>query len=571
MQNESEERLILALVTTGGFTHAEPDIDVLWFTISAPVLDVCQALAKRGHTVDFATLDGQENWVKNYPFIRRVHSLGPGPTEEQYREHWSRMLKHDAKKGVGSEMWESKYLWDSFFPITYKGLRKVCIDPETRPSFIIADFFAELAAKDMMAELGIPIAIMWPQMPFLLAPASYIPGQPGFQAVISTTSEHASLMSRLKNELVMVCAMPSFLVWLRWLTALRKKAGVRYPSPIQLTASSRPLCLVLVNSFFGLETPKDLPPLMAPVGPILADEFPTLDQPHGSFLDSHNRTAYVALGTHINLTQDIFDKLFSGLVQSLSLGHIDGIIWSLPARTRENLYHEQQLEVDGELFSLGDLLDNKASSVFFPTYSPQRAVLDHKNATIFVTHAGGSSANEVAYHGKPALVIPFMFDQLCNAVRLEEAGIGLRLDKFDFTQDEVTSRIALITEDEDGTFARNVLRLRRIARVAARRKHLAADLVEEVLYDDELRRGNKKGVASRPMHLETADVRLSWFKKNNWDLYLFTFGTFVGLPLASAYGIHYFVKARGIRQLMGVVSHVFFRGRDIISPVISQK
>ncbi|CAG9986160.1 unnamed protein product [Clonostachys byssicola] len=571
MQNESEQRLILALVTTGGFTHAEPEIDFLRFTIPAPVLDVCQVLAERGHTVDFATLDGQENWVKSYPFIRRVYSLGPGPTEEQYREHWNRMLRHDAKKGVGSEMWESKYLWDSFFPVTYKGLRKICLDPETRPAFIIADFFAELAAKDMMAELGIPIALMWPQMPFLLAPASYIPGQPGFQAVISTTSEHASLMSRLKNELVMVCAIPSFLGWLRWLTALRRKAGVRYPSPIKLTASTRPDCLVLVNSFFGLETPKDLPPLISPVGPILTDEFLTLDQPHGSFLDSHSRTAYVALGTHINLPKDVFEKLFRGLIQSLILGHIDGIIWSLPALTRENLDREQQLEVNGHLLRLGDLLDNRASSVFFPTYSPQRAVLDHKNTAIFVTHAGGSSANEVAYHGKPALVIPFMFDQLCNAVRLEEAGVGLRLDKFDFTQEEVTSRIALITKDEDGTFARNVLRLRRIARVAARRKHLAADLVEEVLYDDELRRSNKKKMSSRPMHLETADVRLSWFKKNNWDLYLFTFGTFVGLPLASAYGIHCFVRARGIRQLTGLIPHVFFTGRDLISSVIFQK
>ncbi|CAH0055046.1 unnamed protein product [Clonostachys solani] len=555
MQNESEQRLILALVTTGGFTHA----------------DVCQALAKRGHTVDFATLDGQEKWAKNYPFIRRVHSLGQGPTEEQYREHWNRMPKHDAKKGVGSEMWESKYLWDSFFPVTYKGVRKVCLNPETRPSFIIADFFAELAAKDMMAELGIPIAIMWPQMPFLLAPASYIPGQPGFQAIISTTSEHASLMSRLRNELVMVCAIPSFLVWLRWLTALRKKAGVRYPNPTRLTAGSRPVCLVLVNSFFGLETPKDLPPLMASVGPILADEFPTLDQPHGSFLDSHGRTAYVALGTHIDLPKDTFDKLFRGLVQSLSSGHIDGILWSLPALTRQKLDRKQQLEVDGELFSLGDLLDNRASSVFFPTYSPQRAVLDHKNTAIFVTHAGGSSANEVAYHGKPALVIPFMFDQLCNAVRLEEAGVGLRLDKFDFTQEEVTSRIALIIEDEEGSFARNVLRLRRIARVAARRKHLAADLVEEVLYDDELRQDKKQGARSRPMHLETADVRLSWFKKNNWDLYLFTFGIFVGLPLATAYGVYRFIQARGIRQFTGLISHVLFTGRDVISSVIFRK
>lgn len=41
--------------------------------------------------------------------------------------------------------------------------------------------------------------------------------------------------------------------------------------------------MVLVNSFLRLEAPKDLPPLVAAVGPILAEEYPDLNDKHVQF------------------------------------------------------------------------------------------------------------------------------------------------------------------------------------------------------------------------------------------------------------------------------------------------
>ncbi|KAF7551414.1 hypothetical protein G7Z17_g5018 [Cylindrodendrum hubeiense] len=65
-------RKILLVVTTGGFAHA------------APVLEIGRTLAERGHAIEFATLDGQENWIEpdEYGFVTKIHLLGPGPTEE---------------------------------------------------------------------------------------------------------------------------------------------------------------------------------------------------------------------------------------------------------------------------------------------------------------------------------------------------------------------------------------------------------------------------------------------------------------------------------------------------------
>ncbi|KAF6808727.1 udp-glucosyl transferase family protein, partial [Colletotrichum plurivorum] len=154
------------------------------FTHAAPVLDICRVLANRGHTIEFATHDGQEVWLQNpnYTFVNKVHLMGPGPTPEQYDDHWRRMVQLRVEDALSSWlMWKSKYLWDSFWPATYHQLKKLCLDPATRPDFIVADFFDETAARDMNLECAVPIAVVWPQMPYLLAPASYIPGQPGFQ------------------------------------------------------------------------------------------------------------------------------------------------------------------------------------------------------------------------------------------------------------------------------------------------------------------------------------------------------------------------------------------------------
>ena len=54
-------------------------------------------------------------------------------------------------------------------------------------------------------------------------------------------------------------------------------------------------------------------------------------------------------------------------------------------------------------------------------------------------------------------------------------------------------------EDEGGDYAWNCARLKRIARIAARRKYLGADLIEEATYDNELRFVNSREV--KPMYL----------------------------------------------------------------------
>jgi UDP:flavonoid glycosyltransferase YjiC (YdhE family) len=478
--------------------------------------------------VEFATNAGQEEWAKYCPLIQTVHSFGPGPSTEETEAHYRRMLSWCPADGLSSIM-ESKYLWDSFWADTYLHLKQIVSDPAARPDFIIADFFADAAVKDMMVEFGVPIAIVWPQMPFLMAPVSYIPGQPGFQIDMSLTSEHASIVSRVRNEMVLFWALPSLLKWMKWTKAMRMKVGVMHKSP----SDPKPEYLVLVNSFFGLEVPKELPPSIVPCGPILADSYPELDEKHGEFLDQHKRVLYVALGTHIILKDTDVVKILAGIVQALDQHHIDGVIWAVGSSPRKDFPRTLSFTRAGHCsHTLGKMLDRADPDLMFPMFSPQRAVLEHKNTVLFLTHGGSSSANEALYHGVPVLTLGFFFDQLSNSARLRSAGVGLCLDKSRYTSSEVCESIALIVGDLDGRFAQDVRRMKGIARIASRRKHLAADMIEQSMVDEEYRSLNDTEM--HPRYLQTADMRMSTWRAKNWDLWLLTWST--GLVAAASMG-----------------------------------
>ncbi|KAF6843579.1 hypothetical protein CMUS01_01987 [Colletotrichum musicola] len=517
----SHKRRILLVVTVGGFTHA------------APILELGAVLAARGHEVHFGTNAGQERWAADYPAIARIHTFGPALPDDEAERHYARMSRWRPSDGIGPIM-ASKYLFDSYWPDAHFHLRELVLDPDTRPDMIIADFFVDAAAKDMMIEFGVPIAVMWPQMPYLLAPVSYIPGQPGFQVDFTPTSERASMLSRIRNEMVLFWALPHITAWARWSKKMRKRMGVRHSLPMQ----SKPNHLVFVNSFFGLEPPKDLPPLMAAVGPILSDEYPQLDDTYRAFLESHDKTIYVALGTHIVLPEHDLCKLIQGLVLALDAGHVNGVIWSIGSAARKPANPSSTFKrADGSTLSVGGIFNGDHPEFLVPTFAPQRAILDHENTRVYLTHGGGSSANETLFHGTPVLVIGFFFDQLSNSARLVEAGVGLSLDKFDFRPEEMAAKIGHIVSDPDGTVGRNVERMRRIARIASRRKHLAADMVEEVVADHELR--FKEGRELRPMHIQTADMRMPAWKAKNWDLWAVSLSASAACFTACFLGVRY--------------------------------
>ncbi|KAI9744831.1 MAG: hypothetical protein M1818_001756 [Claussenomyces sp. TS43310] len=501
-------RKILLVVTTGGFTHA------------APVLEIGRALAERGHTIEFATLEGQEHWTKgdDYEFVTKVHLLGPGPTEEQLDGHYRRMQAWDISKGLGPSM-DSKYLFDSFWPQTYHRLKEIMNDSASRPSMMIADFFAE-AVNDIHVEYKLPIAVVYPNMPSFMLPCSYIPGQPGFQLPSTTTSEHASMWLRIKNELFFLPDLRAILKMMKRTKQMRRENGVYWP----IHRQQKPDYLIMINSFFGLEIPRDLPPTCAPVGPLLSPTYPPLDASCETFLSKHKSILYIALGTHIILPNKDVIKIVNGVLYLMQEQLIDGVIWAIGQSGRQDFDRNKTFQIKTghntkATLQLGDLLSNNHPDWLFPFFAPQRAILDHESTKLYFTHGGGASANEALFHGKSIISMGIFADQIANTTRLVAGGVAESLDKFRFTSDELYRKAKQILESgEDGPYQRNVLRMKRIAHVAAHRKNHAADLVEELMYDNELRFGDD-GRELQPMHLQTADMRMPAYKAKNWDLY----------------------------------------------------
>lgn len=366
-------------------------------------------------------------------------------------------------------------------------------------------------------------------MPFLMLPCSYIPGKPGFQLEGTLTSETASIWLRIKNELVVLTGLGAILKWMNWTKQMRRDNDVHYPTH----CPQKPDYLVLVNSFFGLEVPRDQPPTCALVGPLLSPVYPRLDQDMScqEFMDKHHSVLYISLGTHVIVSNENAVKIINGVMRLMQEQLIDGVIWAIGRNSRQDLDGNQTLQIKNRneaTIQLSTLLSNKHPDWLFPLFASQRAILNHDSTRLYFTHGGGSSANEALYHGKPLIAMGFFFDQIANTTRLVAAGVAESLNKFHFTSDELYAKAKKILQSraygngDDGYYQRNVLRMKRIAHVAARRRNHAADLVEELMYDNELRfsgSDHNRRRELRPMHLQTADMRMPAYKAKNWDLY----------------------------------------------------
>ncbi|KAI1100339.1 glycosyltransferase family 1 protein [Jackrogersella minutella] len=541
----SPNKKILVVVTAGGYTNA------------APVLEIARIMATRGFTIEFGTFAGRESWLHDCPFISRLHILGPSVPPDVEEANYLRMSDWmtNNKQNWSAIMHTKKFL-ESSWPAAYNNLSDLMRDPETRPDFILADYWVD-AARDMNAEFGLPIAMHWPQMPTAMLPAPYIPGTPGLQVEI-LTSEFATLWQRLRSSFVIYKALPQLLGYLRWRKQMRITNGVKRPLPML----TKPDYLCLVNSFFGLEAAKDIPPNVAAIGPILSDSVPPLVEPYTEFLGNRTRVLYVALGTHVLLSDQVMHRLLSGVTSALRAGTIDGIIWAIRSMARKQFRQSEKILVpefgvddesslnkgsptDSTLsMTVASLLAGEHPSILFVEHAPQRSLLQDERVTIFLSHAGPASANEAVFAGIPLITLPVYFDQLQNAMRLRDAGVSVPLRKDDFTTEDVVDAIAQILHDKNhgGPITINVERMRGISRVASRRKYLAADLIEETLADSEGRHKEGRLVGNmrpRGFHLQTADGRMPVWKTRNWDLWAIRFvgtlgvcGIIIALPIA---------------------------------------
>jgi MGT family glycosyltransferase len=87
------------------------------------------------------------------------------------------------------------------------------------------------------------------------------------------------------------------------------------------------------------------------------------------------------------------------------------------------------------------LHDNMTGAGFLP----QPAVLPEVD--LVITHGGNNTVTEAFHHGKPMIVLPLFWDQVDNAQRVDELGLGVRLSTYGFEDHELTDAVDRLVAD----------------------------------------------------------------------------------------------------------------------------
>ncbi|TIN64568.1 MAG: glycosyl transferase family 1, partial [Mesorhizobium sp.] len=64
-----------------------------------------------------------------------------------------------------------------------------------------------------------------------------------------------------------------------------------------------------------------------------------------------------------------------------------------------------------------------------------------------IHHGGNNSFTECLYFGKPAIIMPYVWDGHDNATRVEETGHGFGMPRYDWTDAELIAKIETCLTD----------------------------------------------------------------------------------------------------------------------------
>ncbi len=102
------------------------------------------------------------------------------------------------------------------------------------------------------------------------------------------------------------------------------------------------------------------------------------------------------------------------------------------------------------LVNVGDYMDSYSDippNVHLAGWYPQPSVIPQVDAVIH--HGGNNSFTECLYFGKPAIIMSYVWDGHDNGMRLQETGHGFRMDRYEWTEDELLAKVEAMLTDAD--------------------------------------------------------------------------------------------------------------------------
>lgn len=142
---------------------------------------------------------------------------------------------------------------------------------------------------------------------------------------------------------------------------------------------------------------------------------------------------------------DTLDGRYSGKLIYVSMGSMGSIDLNLMKRlvsALKNTKHKYIIS-KGPLHTEYQLERNMWGQDFLPQIQILPIV------DLVITHAGNNTLTETIAQGKPMVAMPLFGDQYDNAQRLHEKKLGIRLDPYTFTEQELIDSIEKIFEDKE--------------------------------------------------------------------------------------------------------------------------
>ena len=241
--------------------------------------------------------------------------------------------------------------------------------------------------------------------------------------------------------------------------------------------------ILLIANDFALDFPRPFGSHVKVIGPILPDPPKPLPTETQDFITQGNPKdlVLVSFGTVIsNFKSEFLETIASGLAQVPAK-----VIWKFK----------------------GQLPQNVSTNTRIVPWMQQNDLLGHTATKVFFTHGGLNSVLEAAYHGTPMVVLPLFGDQPANAMKVQEAGIGVILELQDLTPIQVTNAIIEVIRNpkykENAMTVSKLIRHRRITPTEE-----ACDWIEYGLF-------NNAG-----LHLRSQADNLSFFQLYLLDVLL---------------------------------------------------
>ncbi|MFO0558347.1 MAG: glycosyltransferase [Polyangiales bacterium] len=183
---------------------------------------------------------------------------------------------------------------------------------------------------------------------------------------------------------------------------------------------------VITNSTFAIEYPRPLRASMVMLGPMLDRDEPRELGELGDWLNRPEPVVYANLGTIVAPDRALLDRMNDAFARLSAR-----VLWTLRPALRERLRRPV------------------ASNVRLVERVPSmRAVLAHERVRAFVSHCGVNSAHESLWEGCPIVGLGVFADQDDMAWRVEDAGVGVRLDSRKASAIEIASAIERVMRDE---------------------------------------------------------------------------------------------------------------------------